>query len=120
MENIYYDFDKYDIRADAAIELDKLVKILNDNPRIHIEMGSHTDCRGNDQYNEILSDNRAHAAVEYLVSQGIVASRLTYKGYGETVLVNNCKDGVRCSEQDHQKNRRTEFKVIKIDQMVIK
>ncbi len=120
LENIYYDFDKYDIRADAAIELDKLVKILNDNPRIHIEMGSHTDCRGNDQYNEILSDNRAHAAVEYLVSQGIVASRLTYKGYGETVLVNNCKDGVRCSEQDHQKNRRTEFKVIKIDQMVIK
>lgn len=120
LENIYYDFDKYDIRPDAAIELDKLVKILNDNPRIHIEMGAHTDCRGTNEYNDILSDNRAHAAVEYLVSQGIAENRLTYKGYGETMLVNHCKDEVWCSEDDHQKNRRTEFKVIKVDQMVSK
>jgi outer membrane protein OmpA-like peptidoglycan-associated protein/tetratricopeptide (TPR) repeat protein len=114
LENIYYDFDKWDIRADAAIELDKLVRILNDNPTIEIEMGSHTDTRGIDQYNLVLSDKRAMAAVKYLISQGIDASRLTFKGYGEKVLVNGCKNDVTCSEEDHQKNRRTEFKVTKI------
>jgi outer membrane protein OmpA-like peptidoglycan-associated protein len=114
LENIYYDFDKWDIRADAAIELDKLVRILNDNPTIEIEMGSHTDTRGIDQYNLVLSDKRAMAAVKYLISQGIDASRLTFKGYGEKVLVNGCKNDVVCSEEDHQKNRRTEFKVTKV------
>lgn len=114
LENIYYDFDKYNIRPDAAIELDKLVKLLEDNPTIYIEMGSHTDCRGTDEYNFVLSNNRAKAAVEYLVLNGINEKRLTYKGYGEAVLVNHCKDDVWCSEEDHQKNRRTEFKVVKI------
>jgi outer membrane protein OmpA-like peptidoglycan-associated protein len=114
LENIYYDFDKWEIRADAAIELDKLVRILNDNPTIEIEMGSHTDARGIDQYNLVLSDKRAMAAVKYLISQGIDASRLTFKGYGEKVLVNGCKNDVTCSEEDHQKNRRTEFKVTKV------
>lgn len=116
LENIYYDFDKWDIRPDAAIELDKLVRILKDNPTIEIEMGSHTDVRGNDQYNLVLSDKRAHAAVQYLISQGIDPSRLTYKGYGEKVLVNQCKNGVQCTEEEHQQNRRTEFKVTKIRQ----
>lgn len=116
LENIYYDFDKWDIRPDAALELNKLVKILEDNPNIEIEMGSHTDVRGNDQYNLILSDKRAMAAVKYLISQGIDPSRLTFKGYGEFVLVNGCKNEVFCSEEDHQKNRRTEFKVTKIRQ----
>lgn len=114
LENIYYDFDKWNIREDAAKELDKLVKILNDNPQIDIEMGSHTDVRGNDQYNQILSDKRAKAAVDYLISQGIDSNRLSYKGYGEKVLVNNCVNDVYCSEEDHQKNRRTEFKVTEI------
>jgi outer membrane protein OmpA-like peptidoglycan-associated protein len=114
LENIYYDFDKWEIRADAAIELDKLVRILNDNPTIEIEMGSHTDTRGIDQYNLILSDKRAMAAVKYLISQGVDPTRLTYKGYGERVLVNGCKNDVPCSEEEHQKNRRTEFKVTKI------
>jgi outer membrane protein OmpA-like peptidoglycan-associated protein len=77
-------------------------------------MGSHTDTRGIDQYNLVLSDKRAMAAVKYLISQGIDASRLTFKGYGEKVLVNGCKNDVTCSEEDHQKNRRTEFKVTKI------
>jgi outer membrane protein OmpA-like peptidoglycan-associated protein len=114
LENIYYDFDKWNIREDAAKELDKLVKILNDNPKIDIEMGSHTDVRGNDQYNQILSDKRAKAAVDYLISQGIDSNRLSYKGYGEKVLVNACVNDVYCSEEDHQKNRRTEFKVTEI------
>lgn len=114
LENIYYDFDKWDIRPDAAAELDILVQILNDNPSIEIEMGSHTDVRGNDQYNLVLSDKRAMAAVKYLIAKGIDPSRLTFKGYGEKVLVNGCMNDVFCSEEDHQKNRRTEFKVTKI------
>lgn len=114
LENIYYDFDKWDIRPDAAKELDKLVRILKDNPNIDIEMGSHTDARGSDQYNMVLSDKRAHAAVQYLISQGIDPKRLTYRGYGETVHVNECSNGVQCTEEAHQDNRRTEFKVKKV------
>ena len=115
LENIYYDFDKWDIRPDAAIELEKLVRILNDNPQIDIEMGSHTDARGSDQYNMVLSDKRANAAVNHLISRGIDPKRLTYKGYGETMHINKCKNGVECTEDEHQKNRRTEFKVKKIN-----
>jgi peptidoglycan-associated lipoprotein len=97
LENIYYDFDKWDIRPDAALELDKLVRVLRDNPTIDIEMGSHTDSRGSDQYNLVLSDKRANAAVLYLISQGINPERLSWKGYGETVHVNKCKNGVECT-----------------------
>ncbi|NOQ74341.1 MAG: OmpA family protein [Crocinitomix sp.] len=113
LENIYYDFDEWSIREDAAIELNKLVRILKDNPSIHIEMGSHTDARGTDSYNLVLSDKRAKAAVEYLISQGISADRLTWKGYGETVPLNDCINGVECEDDAHQLNRRTEFKVKK-------
>ena len=116
LENIYYDFDKWEIRPDAAVELDKLVRVLMDNPKIEIEMGSHTDARGSDQYNLILSDKRARAAVLYLISRGIDPTRLTWKGYGETVHVNKCKNGVECTEEEHQDNRRTEFKVKKVRQ----
>lgn len=115
LENIYYDFDKWNIRPDAAAELNKLVKLLKDNPSIDIEMGSHTDVRGSDRYNMILSDRRAYAAVQYLVSAGIDERRLTWKGYGETVLVNECANDVPCSEKKHQENRRTEFKVVRIN-----
>ena len=115
LENIYYDLDKWNIRPDAAVELDKLVTLLNDNPNIVIEMGSHTDSRAGDRYNLVLSDKRAKAAVDYLVFKGIDASRLEYKGYGETKLVNQCKNNVECTEDEHQQNRRTEFKVIKIE-----
>lgn len=116
LENIYYDLDKWNIRSDAAVELDKLVKLLNDNPNVHIEMGSHTDARAGDHYNLVLSDKRAKAAVEFLVFRGIDASRLKYKGYGETKLVNRCKSNVECTEEEHQQNRRTEFKVTKVTQ----
>lgn len=115
LENIYYDFDKWNIREDAAIELDKLVKLLKDNPAIDIEMGSHTDARGGDAYNLVLSDKRAYAAVQYLIQQGISEDRLTWKGYGETVLRNHCKNDVFCSDEEHQLNRRTEFKVTKVN-----
>jgi len=114
LENIYYDFDKWDIRPDAALELDKLVKLLKDNPSIEIEMSSHTDSRGNDQYNLVLSDKRAVAAVKYLIANGIDENRLTYKGYGEKKLVNHCANDVKCTRAEHQLNRRTEFKVTKI------
>lgn len=114
LENIYYDFDKWNIREDAAIELNKLVKLLKDNPTIEIEMGSHTDCRGSDAYNMVLSDKRALSAVRYLISKGISPSRLTWKGYGETVPLNKCVNGVKCTEEEHQLNRRTEFKVTKM------
>jgi outer membrane protein OmpA-like peptidoglycan-associated protein len=111
MENIYFDLDKYDIRPDAGHELDKLVQVLKDNPRIKIEMGAHCDSRESPLYNQVLSENRAQATVDYLVSKGISRSRLTAKGYGETRHVNRCYDGVECSEEEHQLNRRTEFKI---------
>lgn len=114
LENIYYDFDRYEIREDAAKELDKLVKLLEDNPQIDIEMGSHTDSRGTESYNMVLSERRAMSAVYYLFSRGIDPDRLTWKGYGFSKLVNHCEQGVECSREEHQKNRRTEFKVTRI------
>lgn len=116
LDNIYYDYNKWDIRPDAAIELDKLVKIMQENPEIHIELSSHTDSRGNDKYNMKLSQNRAQSAVNYIISKGIDASRIYAKGYGESKLLNRCGNGVKCSEEEHQLNRRTEFKVVKISQ----
>ncbi|MEM6963910.1 MAG: OmpA family protein [Bacteroidota bacterium] len=111
IENIYYDLAKWNIREDAAEELDKLVLTLKDNPSIIIEMGSHTDSRGKDAYNLNLSQKRAESVVNYLVANGIDSTRITAKGYGETQLVNRCKNGVKCSERRHQLNRRTELKI---------
>ena len=113
IENIYYDFDKWNIRPDAAVELDKLIKILTDNPTIWIELGSHTDSRGKDAYNLNLSQKRAVSAVDYIVSRGIDKRRITARGYGETQLLNRCANGVECSVEEHQLNRRTEFKILK-------
>jgi outer membrane protein OmpA-like peptidoglycan-associated protein/tetratricopeptide (TPR) repeat protein len=112
LENIYYDFDKYAIRPDAATELDQLVRTLQDNPSIKIEISSHTDSRQTLAYNQKLSQLRAEAAVKYIISRGIDARRLTAKGYGETRPLNRCRDGVSCSELEHQINRRTEFKLL--------
>ncbi len=110
---IYYDFDKWNIRPDAAKELDKLVGILQLNPGIEIELSSHTDCRGDDDYNLKLSQHRAESAVAYIIKKGIAARRITARGYGETQLRNRCEDGVDCTEEEHQANRRTEFRVVK-------
>ncbi|MEM6321829.1 MAG: OmpA family protein [Bacteroidota bacterium] len=113
VENIYYDLDKYYIRDDAAVELDKVVTLLKENPSIIIELGSHTDSRGGTRYNKKLSTNRAKAAVEYIIKEGgISPTRISYKGYGETQLVNNCTDGKKCTEAQHQENRRTELKIV--------
>ena len=110
IENIYYDFDKYKIRDDAKAELDKLVQIMNENP-IEVELGSHTDCRGTFEYNDKLSQKRANAAVKYIIKSGIDEARITAKGYGERQLTNKCADDVNCTPEEHQANRRTEFKV---------
>ncbi|WP_237586586.1 OmpA family protein [Pontibacter russatus] len=112
LENIFYDLDKYAIRPDAARELDKLVQTLNDNPSIRIELSSHTDSRQTNRYNDMLSQLRAQAAVDYIISKGIDRDRLKAKGYGETRLINRCADGVSCSEAQHQENRRTEFTIL--------
>ena len=111
VENIFYDYNKADIRPDAATELDKLVQTLVDNPDISIELSSHTDSRGNDKFNQDLSQKRAQSAVDYIITKGIPKSRITAKGYGETQpVIKNAK-----TEEEHQKNRRTEFKVTKIN-----
>ena len=112
LNNIYYDFDKWAIRPEAASTLDKLAVFLKDNPGITVELGSHTDARGGDDYNLVLSDKRAAAAVGYLVDQqGIDTEKITSKGYGETQLVNRCDNGQNCTESEHQLNRRTEIKI---------
>lgn len=112
IDNIYFDLAKWNIRSDAAIELDKIVKMMDDNPEIVIELSSHTDSRASAKYNEQLSDKRAKSSAEYIISKGISTQRITGKGYGEYLLINRCADGVKCSEKDHQQNRRTEFKVV--------
>jgi len=112
LKNIHYDLDKYFLREEAKAELRRLAQFMVDNPGIRVELRSHTDARGTHAYNETLSQNRANAAVDYLVSQGIGRDRLVGKGYGETKLLNECADGVTCPEDKHQLNRRTEMKVI--------
>ena len=112
LENIYYDLDRANIRDDAALELNKLVRILIDNPKISIELSSHTDDRATVKYNLDLSQRRAESAVNYIISKGISKNRLIAKGYGESELI--IKNAT--SEEEHQINRRTEFKVIKYDE----
>jgi len=110
---VFYDYDKYEIRNDAKPILDKLVAMLNDNPSINIEIQSHSDSRGSTAYNQGLSNRRAAAVVNYLTSKGIAKTRLQSKGFGESQPVNKCIDGVECTDAEHQKNRRTEFIVLK-------
>lgn len=112
MENIYYDFDKWDILPESAVELDKLVKIMKDNPKWKVELGSHTDSRGTFEYNDWLSQKRSDSAVGYIISKGIDQERIIAKGYGERQLVNECADDVPCSEEKHRQNRRTEFTIL--------
>nr|WP_234733354.1 OmpA family protein [Tellurirhabdus bombi] len=114
LKNIYYDYGKFFIRPTAARELDRVVSILKKYPAMKIEVRSHTDSRATDTFNLRLSENRARAAVDYMVSRGIEPARLTAQGLGETELVNGCEDGVKCAERDHQLNRRTEFKVLAV------
>ncbi len=118
INNIYYDLNKYNIRPDAALILDGVVQMMNSNPSMKIEMRAHTDCRQTDEYNMALSQRRAQAAVDYLISKGITADRLTSKGFGETIPIVKCdcdNTGAKiCSERDYQRNRRTEFKILSL------
>ncbi len=106
---IYFDLDKSNIREDAAIELEKILDIMVENPTIKINIRSHTDSRASFEYNDQLSERRAKSTLEWLVKNRIDAGRLTAKGYGERELVNKCSDDVLCSEEEHQANRRSEF-----------
>jgi outer membrane protein OmpA-like peptidoglycan-associated protein/tetratricopeptide (TPR) repeat protein len=113
LEPIYFDLDKYNIRVDAAIELKKILTYMEAFPDVFLEIRAHTDSRATNAYNDRLSANRAAATKAYLVNNGIAASRLTATGYGETRLTNECTNAVKCTEEQHQLNRRSEFIVVK-------
>jgi len=117
LNTIYFDYDKHNIRADAALELDKIVKLMNvDYPEMVIRIESHTDSRGALTYNDKLSIDRANSTYEYLVSKGVKPERITaHEGFGERRLTNGCEDGANCEEADHQLNRRTQFIVVKME-----
>jgi outer membrane protein OmpA-like peptidoglycan-associated protein/tetratricopeptide (TPR) repeat protein len=115
---IFFDLGKHAIRPDAALELEKIVKVMNEYPTMEVELGSHTDCRSSIAFNEALSDRRAKASAAYIQAKITNPQRIYGKGYGESQLVNGCacEGAVKstCSEEEHQKNRRTEFKIIKM------
>ena len=107
---IYFDFDKSNIRPDAAVELAKIIEVLKEYPELRIDVRSHTDSRGVDAYNLSLSERRNQSTINYIIEKGGIAKgRLSGRGYGETELLNKCSNGVKCSEEDHQLNRRSEF-----------
>ena len=114
INNIYFDLDKYFIRPDAEVELQKILVVLEEYPNMEIDVRSHTDCRASFMYNYKLSNNRADSTVAYLVNKGISEDRLEGRGYGEIRPVNECVDGVDCSEPQHQMNRRSEFIITKL------
>ena len=112
LKPLYFDFDKSFIRTDAAVELQKVLEAMNEYPEMIISFESHTDSRGNDIYNENLSERRAKSTRGWLLDRGISPDRLTAKGFGESQLLNQCANGVRCSEEEHQQNRRSFFRII--------
>lgn len=112
LSTIYFDFDKYNIRPDAEVEIQKVIAAMEKYPSLKIKANSHTDSRGPDAYNLWLSQKRADATVAYMISKGIAPDRLIGEGYGESRLVNECDDDVRCSAEAHQRNRRSEFIIL--------
>ncbi|WP_209406241.1 OmpA family protein [Pseudozobellia sp. WGM2] len=109
LSTIYFDFDKYNIRKDSEIEVEKVIAAMEKFPSLKIKVNSHTDSRGKDAYNLWLSQKRAESTVQYMISKGISKERLQSEGYGETKLLNNCDNGTKCAEEQHQLNRRSEF-----------
>jgi outer membrane protein OmpA-like peptidoglycan-associated protein len=109
LRNIYYDYDRWELLPESREELDRLTAFMIENPEIKVELSSHTDSRGTQIYNQKLSERRAQSAVDYIISKGISADRITAKGYGETVPVNKCVDKIPCTPQEYRMNRRTEF-----------
>lgn len=118
LNNIYYDFNKFNIRKDAEPELMKVLDFMNTTLNVSVEMRSHTDSRGKAEYNMALSQKRADSAKKYLLDKGADQGRLSARGFGETLLLNKCADGVDCTVEEHQLNRRTEFKVVKISPVI--
>jgi outer membrane protein OmpA-like peptidoglycan-associated protein len=106
---IYFDLDKWNIRPDAALELEKILDVMNQNPNMKIDIRSHTDSRQTYKYNLSLSNRRAKSTIAWFVKNGIKSNRLTGKGFGESKLVNRCTNRVKCTEKEHQENRRSEF-----------
>jgi len=108
LNNVFFDFDKWDLRPESFVELDRVVKLLQENPAIEVEMSAHTDSWGKDEYNMKLSDNRARSVMDYIISKGIDARRITSHGYGETQPV-----APNTSDENRQLNRRCEFTILK-------
>lgn len=116
LRDIYYDYNKYNIRTDAAADLDYLIALMKMYPSMEIAMTAHTDSRGGEEYNYWLSKNRAKSAKNYVLDQGIAAYRIhSAKGKGELELTNGCSNDIPCSEQEHQQNRRTEIRIVRLD-----
>lgn len=113
IENVYYEYHKFDLLPQTIITLNKVIDVMKTNPDITIDLIAHTDSRGSEEFNMKLSEKRAVTAVDYMIAKGIDKKRFSAKGMGETQLINNCKDGVDCPEEEHAQNRRTEFKVKK-------
>jgi len=114
LQPIYFDFDKSNIRRDASIELMKVVEVMKEYPTMKIDVRSHTDSRGNDAYNMSLSDRRVKSTIKWMIEQGIDPSRLNGRGYGESQLLNKCSNGVPCTAEEHQLNRRSEFIITEV------
>lgn len=112
INNIYFDINSNRLRPESKEELNEFVKVLNEYPEIKIEIRAHTDSQGDSQYNLQLSERRAEAVVDYLIQRGIYENRLTFKGFGDTMPVNECVKGIECSDERHQENRRVEFRIL--------
>ncbi len=112
LSTIYFDLNKYNIRPDAEVEIQKVIVAMEKYPSLKIKVNAHTDSRGNDAYNLWLSQKRAESTVDYMVSKGISRDRLAGEGFGEKLLLNECDDGVPCSREKHQLNRRSEFIIL--------
>ncbi len=115
VENIYFDYGRCDLRNDARLELDKLVTMMRQYPKMRIELRSHTDSRSESDFNQKISEGRAQASANYLFKRGISRSRVEYAGYGESMPINGCVDGVECTEEQHAQNRRTEIKILQMN-----
>ena len=115
VDNIYFDYGKCNLRPDARAELDKLVTMMRKYPKMRIELRAHTDSRSESDFNQKISEGRAKASANYLFKRGISRSRVEYAGYGETMPVNGCVDGVECTEEQHAQNRRTEIKILQMN-----
>ena len=112
LSSVYYDLDKATLRPRSKKVLDSVVVYMKAVPAVKLELSSHTDCRGSDDYNQKLSQRRAQSCVDYIIATGISKDRIVPQGYGEQRLRNECADGVRCTEAQHQDNRRTELRII--------